>query len=265
VAGRFYPREPDALEALVAFCLEGVPRERRAARGALAPHAGLMYSGGCAGAVFGRLALPATIVILAPNHTGVCRSPGASLWQSGAFATPLGEVPIDGALAARLAERVSDLVVHDPSAHRSEHAIEVELPFLRTLAPQSAIVPIVVAWDDWPRSEALAVALADVVRESSLDVLIVASSDMTHYEPAEVCARKDRVALDAIEKLDGRLLLERCDRELISMCGRAPAAIMLEAARRLGAADGRLVDYRHSGQVTGDNASVVSYAGVLVG
>lgn len=264
VAGHFYPRDPDALRALVASCLDGVPPEHRPAKGVIAPHAGLVYSGGCAGAVFGRLALPPTVVILAPNHTGLCRSPGASLWREGAFATPLGEVPVDEPFAARL-ERASDLVAHDPSAHRFEHAIEVELPFLSTLAPEAAIVPIVIAWDDWPRSEALAAALAGVVRETPHDVLVVASSDMTHYEPAAICARKDRRALDAIERLDGRLLLEHCDRERISMCGRAPAAVMLETARRLGATAASLVDYRHSGQVAGDDSSVVSYAGVIVG
>ena len=227
-----------------------------------------MYSGACAGAVFGRVALPKTIVILAPNHTGLCESPGASLWRSGVFETPLGPVSIDETFAAAL-ESTCDLVAHDPAAHRDEHAIEVELPFIAVCSPQSTIVPIVIDWSDWPRSEQLAAALfetATAVRDAgggADDVLFLASSDMTHYESVEVAARKDGLAFEAIEALDGCGLLDVCGREQITMCGRVPAAIVLEIARRLGATSAEVVDYRHSGLVTGSNRSVVSYAGVL--
>lgn len=222
-----------------------------------------MYSGKCAGAVFGRVSWPGTIVILAPNHTGVCESPGASLWRSGAFETPLGLVSIDEPFAAAL-ESACDLVAHDPSAHRAEHAIEVELPFVSACAPAAKIVPLVVGWSDWPRSERLAAALADVTAAHH-DCVFLASSDMTHYESAAAAARKDQLAFAAIEALDGRGLLDVCTREQISMCGRAPAAIVLDAARRLGATSAQVVDYRHSGFVTGSTGSVVSYAGVLIG
>ncbi len=263
VAGHFYPDDAGDLVAVVDECLAGVPDEARRCRGAIAPHAGLVYSGACAGHVFGRLAIPRTVVVIAPNHTGRCRSPGASLWRAGAFDTPLGAVPIDEVFAAAL-EDACDLVAHDPVAHRDEHAIEVELPFLRRRASDAAIVPLVLAWDDWARSERLAAALANVVRAAERDVLLVASSDMTHYEPAAGAERKDRQALAAIQALDGRGLLEACRRERISMCGRAPAAVVVEAARRLGATQAEVVDYRHSGWVTGSDAEVVAYAGVLV-
>lgn len=263
VAGQFYPAEPAELTRLVAECLEGVPREARRAAGAIVPHAALMYSGRGAGAVFGRLAFPSTVVILAPNHTGRCQSPGASIWRTGAFTTPLGDVPVSDTFAGAL-ERACDLVAHDPAAHRDEHAIEVELPFLQALAPGAAIVPIVIAWEDWPRSERLAAALADLAADSAASVLFIASSDMTHYEPAATAERKDQAAFGAIARLDGNALLDVCRRERITMCGRAPAAVVLETARRLGATRADLVDYRHSGMVTGDHDDVVSYAGVIL-
>ena len=269
VAGHFYTDDPAELRRVVSACLDGIADVPRRCLGAIAPHAGLMYSGACACAVFGRLALPKTIVILAPNHTGVCKSPGASLWRSGVFETPLGTVSIDETFAAAL-ESTCDLVAHDPAAHRDEHAIEVELPFIAVRAPRATIVPLVIDWSDWPRSQQLATALvetATVVRDASGgadDVLFLASSDMTHYESVEDAARKDSLAFAAIEALDGRGLLDVCAREQITMCGRVPAAIVLETARLLGATSARIVDYRHSGLVTGSDRSVVSYAGVLI-
>jgi hypothetical protein len=263
VAGRFYPAEPSRLRALIDACLAGAPREARAARGALVPHAGIEYSGRCAGQVFGRLALPPVIVVLAPNHTGRWGAAGgAGLWRSGAFATPLGDVPVAAEFAARL-EDASPLVGHDPLAHRSEHAIEVELPFLAALGGVS-LVPLVLAWDDWARCAELAAVLADLIAGWTTGVLLLASSDLSHYESAGIAASKDRLALAAIERLDGRALLETCRREHITMCGRAPAAVVLEASRRLGARRAEVVDYRHSGQVTGDHDRVVGYAGVVI-
>lgn len=269
VAGYFYPDDPAELRRVVTAFLDGTPEVPRRCLAAITPHAGLMYSGACAGAVFGRMALPKTIVILAPNHTGVCESPGASLWRSGMFETPLGAVSIDETFATAL-ESTCDLVAHDPAAHRDEHAIEVELPFIAVCSPRSTIVPIVVGWSDWHRSERLAAALVETAKASrepgsgADDLLFLASSDMTHYESAEMAARKDSLAFAAIEALDGRGLLDVCGREQITMCGRVPAAIVLETARRLGAASAHVVDYRHSGFVTGSDRSVVSYAGVLI-
>ena len=234
------------------------------ATAAIVPHAGLVYSGACAAEVFKRIQLAHTVVILAPNHTGTVTAPGgASAWTKGAFRMPLGDVPVDEHFAAKLCE-TCDLVSHDPAAHQREHAIEVELPFLALLAPRSAIVPIVLAWDDWDRCRALAEAIATVVRDWPEPVSLLASSDMTHFESADVAARKDRVALDHVQRLDGQGLLAACRREAITMCGRAPVATVLEAARLLGSTEGSVVDYRHSGWVTGDNSQVVAYAGVVI-
>jgi len=213
------------------------------------------------------VALPALIVILAPNHTGVCRAPGgASLWEEGAFRTPLGDVPVDAPCAAAL-RAASPLVGVDHHAHRGEHAIEVLLPFLQVLRPDARIVPLILAWDAWDRASELGNALARLVREAAEPILLVASSDLNHYEPAAVTEQKDARALDAVTALDGAELLARCRRERISMCGRAPAATVIAAARALGATRADVVDYRHSGWVSpkGTDASqVVGYGGVVI-
>ncbi len=263
VAGQFYPEDPDELTALVRGFLKDVPAEGRVVRGAMVPHAGLVYSGGCAAQVLGRIAFPPVAVILAPNHSGAGHPGRAALWGAGAFETPLGLVPIAESLARRLASS-SDLVVEDRLAHRSEHAVEVQLPFLQLLAPRLAIVPLVLAWDDWPRSRLLAQRLAAVIATWPAEVLLLASSDMTHYEPANLAAQKDRAALAHLERLDGEGLLHLCRTNRITMCGRAPAAVVAETTRLLGGTTGTVVDYRHSGLVSGDHDRVVGYAGVLM-
>lgn len=266
VSGRFYPAFADELKREVEGLLTPVlPFSHPAtARAAIVPHAGYVYSGVTAAHVFARLKLPRLIVVLAPNHTGRCEAPGGvSLWETGAFETPLGPVPVDAPLAEAI--RAScELVGVDHSAHRDEHAIEVELPFIQVRRPDAAIVPLVVAWDDWEQAHTLGLALADVVRRSSEPILLLASSDLNHYEAAALSEIKDAQALAAIRVLDGAELLRRCRTEHISMCGRAAAATVLAAARALGATTAEVVDYRHSGWVTGDEARVVGYGGVVI-
>lgn len=264
VAGLFYPEDPGELRQLVNGYLAEVDREPTRVHGAVVPHAGLVYSGRCAAEIFGRVVLPRSVVILAPNHRAILsKSARASLVERGSFATPLGEVAIDEDFAARLLESCP-LVAHDPVAHRSEHAIEVELPFLSVLASKTAIVPILLAWDDWGYCMELATALADLLATPETDVLVLASSDMTHYESARSAKRKDKIALATIEQLDGHALLTACRKKRISMCGRAAVATAAETTRRLGAETATVVDYRHSGMVTGDHSSVVAYAGILI-
>jgi AmmeMemoRadiSam system protein B len=264
VGGSFYPDAPVELESLVRRLLADVPGELRVVPAAMVPHAGLIYSGVTAARVLGRLAWPPVVVILAPNHTGRGVPGRASLWDRGGFDTPLGPVPIAERFGAALLAR-SELVAPEREAHRSEHAIEVELPFLRLLAPESAIVPLVLPWDDWARSAELGEALADVVGRWPDGALLLASSDMTHHETARSAERKDRLALATLARLDGEALLETCHRERITMCGRAAAAAVVHAARRLGATGATVLDYRHSGMVTGDDRSVVAYAGIIAG
>jgi len=264
VAGRFYPADPSELGEMVEAYLAEVESDPLPMRAVVAPHAGLVYSGRCAAQVFGRTQFPPVVAILAPNHSGVVGSPGGvSLWSSGAFDTPLGPLPIATEFAEAL-EAYCSLAGHDPGAHRKEHAVEVELPFIAKLAPESSIVPILLAFDDWESCKDLADALAWTVEDWPEEVLLVASSDMTHFESATSAAQKDSIALEAVERLDGAALLSACKREQITMCGRAPTAVVIEAARQLGATRAEVVDYRHSGWVTGDDSSVVAYAGVVV-
>lgn len=269
VSGRFYPSDPVELRAVVATLLaDARPAVRPSGRPAvavIAPHAGYIYSGATAARVFARIEVPALAVVLAPNHTGVVSAPtGISLWEAGAFRTPLGEVAIDAPAARALQEMSGGAVVVDHEAHRAEHAVEVELPFLQVLRADVRVVPLVLAWDGWDRARALADVLVRFVGAAGEPVLLLASSDLNHYEPAGVTEQKDATVLDAIRALDGEELLARCKRERVSMCGRGPAAVVLAAARALGATRAEVVDYRHSGWVSGDNARVVGYAGVVI-
>lgn len=264
VAGRFYPGSATELRSMVEGFLASVDAQPAPAIGGIIPHAGLIYSGECAAHVFKRTVIPPVVVILAPNHTGrATHGRGAAAWDRGAFDTPVGQLKVAEDFLHQL-ESVTPLVTHDPAAHAYEHAVEVELPFLALLAPESAIAPLVLGWDDWARCKQLADAIAATVAQSSHDVLLLASSDMTHFESARAAARKDRGALEAIERFDGEGLLSYCRRENVSMCGRAPSAVVIEAARMLGATRAEVVDYRHSGMVTGDDSDVVAYAGVLI-
>jgi len=273
VSGRFYPSDPAELRATVATLLADARMsispsphaERGNVRAVIAPHAGYIYSGPTAAAVFAQVTIPGLVIILAPNHTGISDAEGGvSLWEAGAFRTPLGDVPIDAALAQALLEISRGVVSVDHEAHRAEHAVEVELPFLQMLRSDVRIVPLVLAWDSWEPARQLGDILARLVRAAAEPVLLLASSDLNHYEPAAVSEAKDARALEAVTALDGEELLARCKRERISMCGRGPAATVIAAARALGATRADVVDYRHSGWVSGDNARVVGYAGVVI-
>jgi AmmeMemoRadiSam system protein B len=262
VAGTFYPDDPGELRETVEGFLSTVQAERRPATAAIVPHAGLVYSGACAATVFAQIELPEVAVIVAPNHTGRGRRM-VSIWASGGFRTPLGVTPVAEDFLAQLSAAFP-AAVHDPAAHDAEHAIEVELPFLAVQSPSTAIAPIVLATDGWDVCQALGRALADVAKTWPQPVCLIASSDMTHYESASSAEAKDRLALAKVAALDGRGLLEVCQRGGITMCGRAPAATVLEAARELGAKEATVVDYRHSGMVTGDDRHIVAYAGVVI-
>ena len=265
VSGRFYPGTGAQLERAVRSLLDAVPAGVPApARAAMVPHAGYPYSGLTAAHVFARLEIPPLVIVLAPNHTGVCRAPGgASLWEAGAFRTPLGEAAVDERFAAALLA-ASPLVGVDHAAHAQEHAAEVEVPFLQVRRHDARIVPLILAWDEWPACRALGEALAGLVARWMEPTLLLASSDLNHYEPAAVNERKDRSALEAVVALDGEELLRRCKSERISMCGRAPTATVLAAARALGATRGEIVHYSNSGLVTGDDDAVVGYGGVVI-
>jgi len=258
VAGRFYTRDPGALAAEVAGLLAGHTPLPRETLGILSPHAGYVYSGAVAGATWARVQVPPRVVLLCPNHTG--RGARVALWPGGAWRTPLGAVPVDAAVTAELL--ATGLCAADGAAHLLEHALEVQLPFLQVRRPDAAIAALCLGPLDFASCEALGLALAGVARRHR--ALVVASSDMSHYVPAEVAREKDRLALGRLLALDARGLHEVVEREDISMCGFVPATVMLVAAVAQGADAAELTGYRTSGDVTGDQRSVVAYAGALV-
>jgi AmmeMemoRadiSam system protein B len=185
------------------------------------------------------------------------------MMSEGLWETPLGEVPIDAEFAARLQQRFPALQ-NDSAAHRAEHAAEVELPFLQLRQPDLRIVPIALGTGQFEVLEQLGLALADVVAEQNNPVLIVASSDMNHYESDPVTRAKDHRAIERILTMDPRGLFDVVTQQDISMCGFGPAVAMLTATRRLGARTAELVKYATSGDVSGDREMVVGYAGVIV-
>jgi AmmeMemoRadiSam system protein B len=263
VGGTFYPSLPGRLRADLRGYMSRA-REPRSAWAVLAPHPALLYGGHVGGAVFGALHVPDTVIILSPNHTGRGTAiEGGSILLGRAYRTPLGDVQPDLELGHRLVERAAPLLVEDLVAHAHEHGIEVLLPFLQMRNRALSIVPIIVGWKDWARSRSLAVAIAESVGDR--DVLVVASSDLTHYESAAEAEAKDSLALDQVVALDGEGLFREVALHRISMCGVAATATACEYARLRGGTSGELVSYSHSGIVNGDTHRVVAYAGALLG
>jgi AmmeMemoRadiSam system protein B len=260
VAGRFYPRDAADLRTEVqSYCFP--PQETVAALGCVVPHAGYVYSGQVAGAVYARLDLPQRCILMCPNHTGVGHP--LSIMSQGAWQTPLGLVPIDSSLAHALKQRFP-LLCEDPYAHRLEHAAEVQLPFLQTRRPDCTFVPIALGTGRYELLETLGEAVAQVVKELGERVLLIASSDMNHYENDTVTRGKDFKAIERILVMDPRGLFDVVMNEDISMCGFGPAVALLTAGRRLGRTSAQLIGYQTSGDVSGDRDRVVGYAGIIV-
>lgn len=260
VAGRFYPDEPAVLLRQVDEFVPPVQKKIRA-RACMVPHAGYIYSGHVAGAVYGALELPSRFILLGPRHYP--RGERLAILSEDAWRTPLGEARVDSSLAAEL-KKACPLLREDEVAHETEHSLEVQLPFLQRLAGDFSFVPIVLGTDRFDAFETLGHAVAQVVRAAAEPVLIVASSDMNHYESDAITRVKDRKAIDAILRLDARGLYETVRRESISMCGYGSAVTMLMAARDLGATEAELVRYATSGDINNEREEVVGYAGIIV-
>jgi len=260
VAGQFYPgSKAELLREVQGFLGHDVKRAR--ALGVIAPHAGYMYSGAVAGAVYARVEVPRKVIVLCPNHTGF--GAALSIISEGSFRTPLGDVPIDHALGEAL-KAGFPLLREDPAAQIREHAVEVQLPFLQAVRNDFSFVPITVGTGQLEVLMALGVVMSKVIAECGEPVLIVASSDMNHYEEDAETRVKDALALEQVLSLQPQGLFRAVREHNVSMCGVGPAVAMLAAAIRLGATSAELVKYATSGDVSGDHDQVVGYAGVIV-
>jgi hypothetical protein len=259
VAGRFYPGDGPGLARQVADLMPAGSPERLIA--VMAPHAGYVYSGGVAGAVFAATDVPRRVVVMAPNHTGF--GARGAVWAKGTFSMPGFTVPVDEELCARwMAE--CDLLEPDHRAHAREHALEVELPFLHARRKDLLVTPAILGGLDEDECIAVGQALARAVSSLNEAVLVVASSDMSHYLPDDVTRDIDQRALEPLLRLDAGALYRRVRDEDISMCGILPATAMVAYAVARGATSARLLRYATSGDAFGDRERVVGYAGVVI-
>lgn len=260
VAGQFYESSRSGLtEQVGCFIPTGVSTEN--VIGAVSPHAGLMYSGAVAGAVYSKITFPGTFVIVGPNHTGL-GSP-VSIMSSGRWQIPTGELEIDETFANKLKGQLN-VAEEDSLAHKMEHSLEVQLPFILYISSTVKIVPVVMMIDSLEVCESAGDALAEVIKNTDYPVTIIASSDMSHYVSDSIAREKDRKAIDRIIDIDPEGLYHTVKKEGISMCGFIPVTTMLYAARKLGAKEANLVKYMTSGEVSGDYDQVVGYAGLIV-
>lgn len=227
----------------------------------MVPHAGYMYSGHVAGAVYSSIEIPSRAILLGPRHYP--RGEPMAILTEGGWKTPFGEARIDSALGAEL-ERSCRWLREDMTAHANEHSLEVQIPFLQRLASDFQFVPVVLGTDRYAPLEDLGHAVGKVVAAEKEPVLVIASSDMNHYESDEITRTKDKQAIDRILELDSRGLYETVRREGITMCGYAATVSLLVAMCDLGAREAKLVRYATSGDVTGDRDEVVGYAGIVI-
>lgn len=262
VAGQFYPSSSQSLKNQIET-LVNKNADKLDAIACMLPHAGYMYSGPVAGETVSRINIKDRIILLGPNHTGY--GVKFSIMTSGIWQTPLGEVKIDSGLARGLLEH-SKYLEDDTLAHTYEHCLEVELPFLQYFKTDFEIVPIVIRADNLGILKEIGREITATLKESNLKytTLLIASSDMTHYEPQAQAQQKDQEAIQAILELNEDKLMDKLERLNISMCGSAPVITMLAAAKLLGAKTSKLIKYQTSGDVTGEKDSVVGYAGIII-
>ncbi len=260
VAGHFYPADPVQLQREVDRFVPSDPKKDRSLA-CIVPHAGYVYSGRVAGAVYASLEIPPRLVLMGPRHFPVGER--LAIWAEGAWETPLGRAAVDAALAEEI-RNAFPLLREDAVAHAREHSLEVQLPFLQRLVANFTFLPIVLGTDRFDTLESLGCALARIISEHRGEIMLLVSSDMNHYESDAVTRVKDRKAIDAILSLDARRLYDTVRRENISMCGYAPAVAMLAAARELHAKEAQLISYATSAEVSGDFDRVVGYAGIIV-
>ncbi len=259
VSGKFYPSQPDILKTSISSFIR--EPEKQNVKGIVVPHAGYTFSGGVAGEVYSRVNLSDTVLIIGPNHQGI----GAFFSLSGAEAwnTPLGEVEVDDKLLNEIL-KFTPFVKVDETSHMYEHSIEVQLPFLKYLKDDIKIVPLSVLGYSYDEVMAVSKGLLKAIENFKEPVLVIASSDFSHYVPHDFAKKEDRFVIDKIVKLDSKGVWDTVRERHISMCGYVPVIMMIEISKGLGAKEGKLLKYRTSGEITGDYESVVGYGGIIV-
>ena len=260
VAHQFYPGDPATLRHALDGLIPAATTKQKALA-VISPHAGYIYSGAVAGETFAAVEIPQDIVVMGPNHHGY--GAPVALMDKGAWSMPLGEVPINTVLAHSLLAQ-TELIKADTLAHRFEHSLEVQVPFLQYFRPDMTLTPMVISHLSYKTCQIVGEALAAAVKQYGKPVLIVASSDMTHYESRESATTKDSLAMQQIKSLNPEGLYNTVLGNKISMCGIMPATIALIAALRLGATQARLIRYTDSGEASGDTNQVVGYAGFVI-
>jgi MEMO1 family protein len=261
VAGRFYPSHPDELTAFIRKCTTPPPVNALSrVTACLVPHAGYIYSGNVAGAVFARIALPEKIIVLGVRHYP--QGETMAILSNGVWRTPLGDARIDESLAREL-QKACPLLREDSVAHSSEHSLEVQLPFLQVLKPEFTFVPIALGTVKFESLVAVGEAIARVIGNMKENILLLTTSDLNHYENDDVTRVKDHKAIEQLLAMEARGLYDVCRNENISMCGLGPSVAMLTALNKLGAKKSELVKYATSADVSGDRNAVVGYAGMI--
>ncbi len=277
VAGAFYEADPDSLRKQIEWCFKHqlgpgqVPEnigETRDIKSIIAPHAGYMFSGPVAAHSYLKLAedgLPETFLILCPNHTGM--GSGISTVTEGGWQTPLGLADIDSEFARQLIQK-APIIDAEPLAHMQEHSCEVQIPFLQYLAEKGnkefEIVPICLWMQDLLTTTEIGTAIAETSQELGRDVVVVASTDFTHYKPFEVAYNNDHQVLEAIEALDEKAMMSRVEELGVTMCGFGPVASAIVYSKIMGAEKAEVLKYATSGDITGDKSAVVGYASAVI-
>ncbi len=257
-AGMFYPADSYQLKKMIEKYIIASTRKQDII-GIVSPHAGYIYSGKVAGAVYSQIKTCSVFIIIGPNHSG--RGKKSAIMTEGKWIMPFGEIKINSSLAEKILSH-SIFLEEDEKAHLYEHSLEVQLPFIQHLNSSAQIVPICMKDYSLNVCRDIGKAIANSVTEEK--VMIVASSDMTHYEPQEIAEQKDKLAIEKILNIDPEGLLKIVEKENISMCGAGPVAAMLYACKKLAAQCGQLILYRTSGDITRDYYSVVGYAGIII-
>ncbi len=271
VAGVFYESNPESLKKRIEWCFKHelgpgkIPTmgNKREIKGVMAPHAGYLYSGPIAAHSYYKIVedgFPETFVILCPNHTGL--GSGISTMLDGEWETPLGNVEIDTAFAEEMIKDAG-IIDSDPASHIREHSCEVHLPFLQYFSDDFKIVPVTMWIQDLETSYDIGNSIKKTAEVLGTDVGIIASSDMTHYQPQNIASENDKYVLDAIEAMNEKLMMKRVLDLNVTMCGYGPVASTIIASKGLGAQNAEVLKYATSGDLTGDYSAVVGYASAM--